>query len=145
MKLTIECRNCHGPLEIDEQVLANAAALGVTLSAEHDVCPDAEATGLIVPTETWTPRRFRAQILVYELTDGQDADALGRRLTRPVRIDEGEGAYDVEPLTGIGHTVVGRNLAEAVNGPISEWLNRTWPKVQESAAYADLPAPTPHG
>lgn len=143
MKLTIECRNCHGPLEIDEQVLANAAALGVSLSAEHDVCPGAETA--VTPAETWTPRRFRAQILVYELAADQDAEALGRALTRPVHVDEGETPYDVEPLTGIGHTVVGRNLAEAVNGPITEWLNRTWPKVQESAAFADLPTPAPHG
>ena len=46
-------------------------------------------------------------------------------------------------LAGIGTTAEGTNLAEAVNGAFTVWLNVQWPKFQETAAFADLPPATP--
>lgn len=126
MQLTIPCRICGGPLPVEEQTLANAVALGVELAVSHEVCPTDEPAE---PAEPVTERRFRVQVTLMELTG--DHDDVG-----PLVHDRDS---ETEILAGVGHTVTARNFAEAVNGPLTTWLNQTWPKMQESAAFADLP------
>ena len=133
-RLTIPCAKCTRPIEVDEQTINNAAALGIPLTVEHDVCPS-DPVPVADPTSL---RRFRVQFLVVELpTDPELGDV------EPKFPDLLYGGVAVETLLGTGLTAEGRNLAEVVNGPFTTWLNRTWPKVQENAAFADLPAPTP--
>lgn len=136
MRLTVPCaKGCGGSLEVEEQTLTNAAALGVQLSVEHDVCPTGEpAEGVDAPQL----RRFRVQVLMVEVA--VDPDNPQPAVTFPDPIVDGE---PVEVLAGVGHTVEARNFAEAVNGPMTTWLNTAWPKMQEGAAFADLPAPAP--
>lgn len=136
MKFTVPCaKGCGGSLEVEEQTLTNAAALGVQLSVEHDVCPTGEPAE---PGEAPQLRRFRVQFLMVEVPADPDNPDPAVTFPDPV-IDD----TTLEVMAGVGHTVEARNFAEAVNGPMTTWLNTAWPKMQEGAAYADLPAPTP--
>lgn len=137
--ITAKCTQCGGLIEVDEQMVTNMVALGKGLRFDHGgACPTDEPAA--EPSAAPTSRRFRLQILTYELGEGEEFDAafLGDR----------------EPTAGIGHTVEAGSHAEAVNGPMTEWLatrhlshegrmTSAWEKFQEQAAFADMPAPTP--
>jgi hypothetical protein len=133
VRLEVPCANgCGGTLEVDEQTLANAVALGITLIVKHDTCPT--TTPPVV--ETPTTRRYRTQLIFVEVfpDDGDGADLVfppPHYMNDPARI--------AEVIAAIGKTVDARNFAEAVNGPLTTWLNETWPTLQENAALADLP------
>lgn len=131
-QLFIACTRCGEPLPVDSEAIRNAIVLGDELSAAHDVCPGEEPPAEV--GEEPVLRRFRAQVILMEMKgDRNDVDV---PFDSDVEIIAGA---DVEILAGVGHTVEGRNFAEAVNGPLTTWLNQTWPKMQESAAFADLP------
>lgn len=127
-QIFIACEACGDPMPVDEELVKNSLVLSGTMpTARHDTCPGTEPD--TEPVDEPTLRRFRAQISLIELTgDRDDVD---------VHITAVDG--DAEVLAGLGHTVTGRNLAEAVNGPLTTWLNKAWPQIQESAAFADLP------
>jgi hypothetical protein len=126
-QIFIACDVCGEPMAVDEELVKNSLAVsGAMPTARHDTCPGAETTDEV---EEAPPRRFRAQISLIELT--------GERDDVDVQIVAVDG--DAEVLAGLGTTVTGRNLAEAVNGPLTTWLNKAWPQLQQSAAFADLP------
>lgn len=136
------CTKCAGLIPVEGQLIQNMLALGDPLSFAHDVCPTAE----VEPGEAVedVPRRFRLQLLGYELSPDAAADPAA-------------GAFNVrvlgsDLLAGMGETVRARNFAEAVNGPLTTWLATravshegrmisAWEKFQEQAAFADLPPP----
>lgn len=143
------CSKCGDPLPVDEEAVKNSLTLHGTLpSVQHDVCPGTVAEGEL--GEAPPMRRFRAQILFVELpplTDPkyapEDEEGGGRN---PNVEPEFKVIVDMESfdlLAGIGVTFEAESFSKAVNGPFTHWLNETWPKMQENAAYADLPAPTP--
>jgi hypothetical protein len=131
-QLFIACTKCGDPLPVDSEVLKNAIALGEDLNASHEVCPGQEPApsgdGPVL-------RRFRCELLLVEIGDDVEDPAIeewaiGMRAHADAETDL---------LSAIGHTVHGRNFAEAVNGPVTTWLNKVWPQLQEGAAFADLP------
>ena len=126
----VGCSKCGVPLPIAEEAARNMILLGAPLTAAHDVCPGTEVDP---DTEQPVLRKFRAQVTLMELTGDRDEV--------DVHITAVDG--DTEVLAGIGHTVESESFAQAVNGPLTVWLNETWPKLMEGAAFADLPAPTP--
>lgn len=145
MKLYVKCARCQGDLEIDTETVKNADALGHDLELEHapGQCPGENG----VPAATTPRRRFRAVVMVVELPPvgseqyealGIDEDKLDEHLRWPEPTLAGVA---LEPVCGTGKTVEARNAAEAVNGDLTGWLNDVWPKMQENAAWADVPAP----
>jgi hypothetical protein len=144
-QLFIACTRCGDPLPVDSEVLKNAIALGEDIAAAHDVCPGQEPTE--PAGEAPALRRFRLQLIMWEVPPKGDPiyrsedNPEGIPLDTPVtwKYVSLAGSAVVEELAGTGHTVDARNFAEAVNGPLTTWLNQTWPKMQESAAFADLP------
>lgn len=146
MKLYVKCARCRGDLEVDLETVSNAKALGQELVLEHDVCPGMEPR----VEEKPTVRRFRVQFVVVELPPPGDEQYEALGLDEEKVLKEGAGFQHkdptfggaaLDPLLGLGKTVEARNLAEAINGPATTWLNETWPKVQENAAWADVPTP----
>lgn len=142
----VGCSKCGQPLPVDAEAMRNALLLGQEVTAAHDVCPGQEAA----PVDAPPLRRFRAQIIMWELPPADDPiyrsddNPDGIPLDTPVtwKYASLDGSSEVEELAGVGHTVEAESFAKAVNGPFTTWLNRTWPKMQENAAFADLPAPS---
>lgn len=146
-------RGCGGALDIDQQMVTNMVALGQSLEFQHasGQCPTEleDAAGErqrdAAGQAPLAKRRFRLQILVWEL----DPD---------VEVDEALGPYNIELpgaelMAGFGVTSEAVTFAKAVNGPMTEWFaNRSiptdggrrfvspWERFQETAAMADLPA-----
>lgn len=129
-QIFLGCEKCGDPLPVDAEAFRTATALGDDMTVAHDVCPGAEPVDIIEPAPL-VERRFRCQLTMYEIQADADDE-----WPRP-------GDERIEKLAGVGRTVTSRNFAEAVNGEFTNWLNRTWPTMQESAAFADLPTPSP--
>lgn len=126
----LACQNCGTPMPVDEEMVKNSLAISGTMpTVAHDACPGTE----VDETDAPVLRKFRAQVVLMELTG--DADDVDVTITAT--------HHGVEVLAGVGHTVEAETFARAVNGPFTAWLNDTWPKMMESAAFADLPDPTP--
>lgn len=147
-KLTIPCAKCGSPVEVDETTIHNAVLLGVSLSVEHadGECPGDPAR----PVEDGARhRRFRLQLIACEIpNDPEEIAALGihtaaedeAALQFPAPVYAGVAC---ELFAGTGTTVEAENFATAVNGAMTAWLDKSWRTLQETAAYADLPDPTP--
>jgi hypothetical protein len=119
---------------VDEQFVQNSIALGDGIpEIAHEVCPGEQRDAEDRPVM----RKFRAQVVVAEIPADVDADA---EVVLPAPTI---GDLPLELIAGTGKTVEARTAAEAVNGPLTVWLNGVWPQMQEHAAFADLPAPTP--
>lgn len=130
-------RGCGVPIDVDTQMIANMVTLGKALEFSHDVCPNAR-----MPVDPDAPpRRFRLQILVWEIGHLTD-----------VPLPE-EGAFNVavtgaELLSGIGKTVEARTLKDAMTGPFNNWLGTRsmvfqnepiapWDLLMRASAFAD--------
>ena len=149
-QISVPCsKDCGADVPVDEQTINNAAVLGVKLNVAHDVCP-AKVEQVPNEPETVKQRRFRLQIILWEVPGRDDPIYLsddnpdGIPIDTPVtwKYPSLDGHAVVEELAGIGTFVDGHGFATAVNGPMTEWLTKTWPTLQESAHLADMtPAP----
>ena len=133
MKLSVPCKNCGGDLEVDEQTINNAATVGTVLSVAHDVCPGTVQSAPNTPLTV--KHQYRLQLILTQAPDDPDDQDLWDTNVR----QESQSFAGCPALSGAGTTVEAATFAQAVNGPMTEWLNTTWPKLMESAAYAELP------
>lgn len=141
MALEVLCPDCRQAITVEAQMIANAVVLGQELSFSHGGhCP-----GTTIAAAPVEQRRFRLQILAYEL--GADE-----------ALDPAAGAFNThiagaELVSGIGKTVVAPTLQKAIAGPLTTWLADPtiangdrlisgWELFQSASAYADA---TPTG
>lgn len=131
----LSCSECGQPIPVEQELLLNAIALnGVPPEVRHEPgCP-----GETVPVEGEAPvmRRFGIHFTLFEVSTDVELGDLGRELVVVHRRD-GQPEYDVDPLSSMGHVVEAKTFATAVNGPFTDFLNKTWPRLQETAVIAD--------
>lgn len=140
MSAFLACSECGQLIPVDDELIRNALTInGEMPSVKHEpACPGAEvdaATGRVVE------RRFGIHLAMYEIPEGADADAYAGGVTLLLNptLDNRDPDPTLDLLAEMGQIVVNPTFAGAVNGAFTEWLNKTWPKLQETAVIADHP------